>query len=218
MNEKIQKVLNFYLFTNVLKERIRSGVKVWHINKKRLESVAEHVYGVCMLAIAIDSEYDFNINIEKVIMLLVTHELEECYLGDLTPFDNISKDEKQLKGEEAVRIVLDGLIKKEDYLKLTKEYDAKITLEAKFANYCDKLEMMLQMKIYEDFGYSNLYDEKNANLVLQPWIKKLINGGSKTIADLFFDYHINAFEGDKTFEEIAKYAQENKFKKFDVEE
>ena len=37
MNEKIQKVLNFYLFTNILKERIRSGVKVWHINKKRLE-------------------------------------------------------------------------------------------------------------------------------------------------------------------------------------
>jgi len=40
-----------------------------------------------------------------------------------------------------------------------------VTNESKFDNYCDKLEMMIQMKIYEEGGYSNLYSSKNKYLV-----------------------------------------------------
>jgi hypothetical protein len=43
--EKINKVLDFYILTNSLKDKIRSGVSLWHISKDRLESVAEHIYG-----------------------------------------------------------------------------------------------------------------------------------------------------------------------------
>ena len=112
--EKINKVLEFYILTNNLKNQIRSGVTIWHISKERLESVAEHIYGTCMLAIALDSEYDFNIDIKKAILMLTIHELEECYIGDLTPFDNITKEEKIAKGEQAVSEILSGLIKKEE--------------------------------------------------------------------------------------------------------
>ena len=121
--EKINKVLDFYVLTNCLKDKIRSGVAIWHISKDRLESVAEHIYGTCMLAIALDSEYDFNIDIKKSIIMLTIHELEECYIGDLTPLDNITRVEKIEKGEQAVSEILSGLVKKEEYLELTKEYD-----------------------------------------------------------------------------------------------
>lgn len=204
-----KKILKFYLLTNTLKEKIRSGVSIWHIDKERLESVAEHVYGVCMLAIAIDSEYNFNIDINKVIIMLAIHELEECYIGDLTPFDEVSLAQKKLLGEEAVATILEGLIKKEKYLSLTYEYNDKQTKEAKFAHYCDKLEMMLQMKLYEDKGCSNLYKEENKQLLQKDWIQKLINNGALTVADLFFDYHMSNFEGNEIFENIAKLAQKN---------
>lgn len=210
---KINKVLDFYILTNTLKEKVRSGVELWHISKDRLESVAEHVYGVAMLAIAIDSEYDCDIDIKKAVLMLTIHELEECYIGDLTPFDNITREQKTEAGELAVSQILDGLVKKEEYLSLTKEYNAKKTKEAIFASNCDKLEMLLQMKIYEESGYSDMYKQENANLLKNTWVKDLINNGSKTLADLFFDYHLPSFEGNKTFENIANYAKNNKITK-----
>ena len=207
--EQINKVLDFYFLTNSLKDKIRSGVSLWNISKKRLESVAEHIYGTCMLAIALDSEYDFNIDIKKSILMLAIHELEECYIGDLTPFDNISREEKITKGEQAVSKILNGLVKKEEYLELTKEYNAKKTSEAIFANNCDKLEMLLQMKIYEELGYSDINQNENKILLENKWVKELINNGSKTIADLFFDFHISSFNDDIVFKNISNYAKKN---------
>ena len=59
-NRKIKNLLQFYLLATELKEKIRSGWKIWNIEKERVESVAEHIYGVCILAIAIDSEFNMD--------------------------------------------------------------------------------------------------------------------------------------------------------------
>ena len=68
---KIINLLKFYLLAIELKDKIRSGWKVWNIEKERVESVAEHIYGVCILAIAIDSEFDLDVDIYKIIVMLV---------------------------------------------------------------------------------------------------------------------------------------------------
>jgi len=96
------------MLTNNLKEEIRQGWVYWNIDKHRLESIAEHAYGVSMLAIAIDSEYDFDINIERVIKMLVLHELEEIIIGDMTPIDDVCDQEKLEKGRLAVSKILGG--------------------------------------------------------------------------------------------------------------
>ena len=44
-SEKIINALKFYLLATELKDKIRSGWKIWGIDKERIESVAEHVYG-----------------------------------------------------------------------------------------------------------------------------------------------------------------------------
>lgn len=162
-----------------------------------------------MLAIALDSEYDFNIDIKKAVLMLAIHELEECSIGDLTPFDNITREEKIEKGELAVSEILDGLIKKEEYLELTKEYNAKKTNEAIFASNCDKLEMLLQMKIYEELGYSDMYNEANAKLLENIWVKELISNGASTLSDLFFDFHTPSFGNELALKDIANYAKIN---------
>jgi len=211
--EKINKVLDFYILTNSLKDKIRRGVSLWHISKDRLESVAEHIYGTCMLAIALDSEYDFNIDIKKAILMLTIHELEEITIGDLTPFDNITREEKIEKGEQAVSEILSGLVKKEEYFQLTKEYNRKTTPEAIFASNCDKLEMLLQMKIYEELGYSDINKKENKSLLENNWVKELINNGSSSIADLFFDFHTPSFNEYIVFKNISNYAKLNSITK-----
>ena len=121
---KIKKVLQFYLLATKLKDMIRGGRIWWNVDRERVESIAEHIYGTCILAIAIDSEFDFSIDLEKVILMLVIHELEEIFIGDLTPFDQVSKEEKREKGKKAVEKVLEGLEKKEFYVSLTDEFNA----------------------------------------------------------------------------------------------
>ncbi|MBQ7140045.1 MAG: HD domain-containing protein [Bacilli bacterium] len=210
MDNKILNVLNFYVLATSLKDKIRSGWLKWNISKERLESVAEHIYGTCILAIAIDSEFDEKIDLNKVLKMLVLHELEEVIIGDFTPFDKISDEEKLRIGAEAVSKILDGLVKKEEYENLLNEFNSHKTNEAIYAFCCDKLEADLQAKIYSQEGYTNIYDERNKILLNDDRIKKLITNGSKNLADLFIDYDISKLSID-TFKQIALYIKDNDF-------
>ena len=104
-----KNVINYYVLCNKLKNIIRTGWKVWNVKSDRIESVAEHIYSVQMLAIAMYSEYKYDIDIKKVIMMLAIHELEEILIGDLTIFE-IKKDDKNKIGHEAIKKVLSNLI------------------------------------------------------------------------------------------------------------
>ena len=79
---KEENVIRYYVLCNKLKNVIRTGWKDWHVDRERIESVAEHIFGVQMLAIAMNSEYEYNVDISKVIMMLAVHELEEILIGD----------------------------------------------------------------------------------------------------------------------------------------
>lgn len=134
MNEE-KKVIEFYILANKLKNVIRSGWKIWKVKRERLESVAEHIYGVQMLAIAIYSQYKYDIDIKKVILMLAIHEIEEIYIGDLTQFE-ISINEKRKMGSEAVKKVLKNLLKKEELENLINEFEKK---RNKRSNICPSL-------------------------------------------------------------------------------
>ena len=91
-----KKIMQYYMLTYKLKDLVRSGWKFWHVKKERLESVAEHIYGTCMLAIGIWSETLPQVNLAEVLMTLAIHETEEIIIGDLTPFDE-GYSSKQIK-------------------------------------------------------------------------------------------------------------------------
>ena len=74
-------VVNFYVFCTKLKNLVRKGYKTWKVKRERVESVAEHIFGVQMFAIAMWSQYGYDVNIYKVIMMLAVHELEEIIMG-----------------------------------------------------------------------------------------------------------------------------------------
>lgn len=60
--KKEEKVINYYIICNRLKNVIRKGWKVWNVQRDRVESVAEHIFGVQMLAITMKSEYQYDID------------------------------------------------------------------------------------------------------------------------------------------------------------
>lgn len=73
---KEQNVINYYVICNRLKNVIRTGWKNWNVQRKRIESVAEHIFRVQMLAIAMKSEYQYDVDIMKVIFMLAIQKLQ----------------------------------------------------------------------------------------------------------------------------------------------
>ena len=194
--------MQFYLLATQLKYKIRSGwdEKHWNVSKERLESIAEHVYGTCILALAIDSEFETNLDISKVIKMLVLHELGEVVIGDITPFDNISPEEKMEKEHAAIKEVLGDLIKKEEYFALLFEFDERKTKEAIFAYHCDKLEANIQAKVYQDMGCQNSLDNQKDNVVFKSEkVQQMIKDGAKTAFDIWYEYDKSLYNDEKFF-------------------
>lgn len=208
-NQKIKNMLQFYLMATQLKDKIRRGWELWNIDRKRVESVAEHIYGTCILAISIDSEFDLNIDIYKVVMMLVLHEIEEVKIGDLTPFDKVTKEEKRKMGKQAVQEILNSLSKKADYIELIEEFEEMKTRESIFAKMCDKLEADIQCKLYCEEKSIDINKKENAHyLVENERIQKLLANGEKTLSDFFIENDRPIYK-EKIFEDIADFVKKN---------
>ena len=52
-----ENVIKYYVICNKLKNIIRKGWLDWNVKRDRIESVAEHVFSVQMLALSMKSEY-----------------------------------------------------------------------------------------------------------------------------------------------------------------
>lgn len=206
--QKIKNLLQFYLLATELKDKIRSGWKKWNINRERVESVAEHIYGTCILAIAIESEFELNIDIYKVVMMLVLHEIEEVKIGDLTPFDKITQEEKRRIGKQAVQEILNTLDKRVQYINLIEEFEEMKTKESIVAKMCDKLEADIQAKLYCEENCIDINNNSNKELLKDERVKKLLDKGAKTVADLFIENDRTIYK-EKIFEDIVNFVQKN---------
>ena len=205
---KAQNVIKFYKITNTLKTLIRKGWLNWHVKAERVESVAEHVYATQMLALAMYSEYKYELDIQKILYMLAIHELEETIIGDLT-YKEISKEEKEKIGHEAVENILKDLLSGEEIKQLIFEFDAKETKEALFAYHCDKLECDLQCKLYDEANLVDLKDQlesDNHNKNTIEGMKK----GEITWSYAWMNRDRPYYEKDQNFLEVLDYAIENK--------
>jgi len=212
MDEKIKNAMRFYLLATKLKYKIRSGwdKEHWNINSERIESVAEHVYGTCILAISLDSEFQLNMNMDKVLKMLTIHEIGEVLIGDITPFDNITIEEKTQLEHKAVEKVLGDLCNKEELFNLLCEFDEHISKESKFAYLCDKMEADIQAKVYEDMGCQHRLDEQENNVVFKsPIIGKMLEDGAQTAFDIWYEWDKSKFDGEPVFTKTLAYLKQN---------
>jgi putative hydrolase of HD superfamily len=144
-------ILNFFKTAANLKNISRQG---W-IDKLSLdspESVADHSYSMAIMGMVI-SDLE-NYNSEKILKMVLLHDLAESKIGDYTP-DQISKEKKkELENKaffEIVRNLPDSV--RTQYLKIWQEYQENNSPESKIVHQIDRLEMVLQAKLYQKEGY-----------------------------------------------------------------
>lgn len=206
--EKEKRVIDYYVLCNKLKDVIRTGWKDWSVQRERLESVAEHIFGVQMLAIAMKSEYNYDVDILKVIMMIAIHELWETVIWDLTEFQ-ISREEKERIEHEAVHKILKDLVDGDQLEKLFLEFDSHKTKEANFAYQCDKLECDLQCKLYDEEWCVDLNKQQSCNAAENEKVQQLLKE-NKTRSDMWLQYDSENIPYDENFKSMINYAQQHK--------
>lgn len=200
----IPSVIQFYTLCNRLKSLIRTGWQDWHVQASRLESVAEHIYGTQMLAIAMYSEFHYSLDLTKVLYMLAIHELGETVIGDLTQFQ-ISREEKSRIEHEAVHNILQGLLQADQIEALFLEFEVRETTEARFAYQCDKLECDLQCKLYDEACLVDLTQQGDNATCDDAQVKQLLQTGASW-SDMWLRFGQQRYDYDENFKAVSDYA------------
>ena len=206
--DKAERVVEYYVLCHRLKDIVRTGWKDWGVSRDRVESVAEHIYGVQMLAIAMWSEYKYDIDIRKVLCMLSVHELEETVIGDLTLFQ-IDRKAKADMGHQAVKEILSKLALGYSVEELIMEFDLRETEEARFAYQCDKLECDIQCRLYDEEGCVDLSAQEGNKTADDEVVKALLQSG-KSWSEMWLDFSQSRYSYDKNFSDVSNYAKNNK--------
>lgn len=209
---KNNNIIRFYMLANKLKTILRNGWLEIGIEKERTESDAEHIFGTLVLAIAIDSEYNLNLDMLKVLKTLTLHELEEILMPDYTIRSNITREEKKEKGKLCVHEVTLGLFKQEEIEMLLNEFNEQSTKEAKFCYLIDKIECDFQAKLYDLEGVMN-YSKAREDLKYYGDRAEEIERNSKVASDLWIEYDRPKYKDDPIFKDLI-----NDIKNIDVKE
>ena len=145
-------IISFYLQYSHLKNLYRQGylkVRLGLEWKDKCESVADHSWGLAMLAMSIIEKYKLDLDINKCMKLAIVHELGEIYTGDYTPQDGVSPDEKHSMEKENIKKLLEVVTFENDFLELWEEFEEEKTPESLFMKELDKLEFLMQSACYE---------------------------------------------------------------------
>lgn len=139
-----------------LKRLYRQGWLRRGVPPEQGESVADHVFSMALLAwFAADSLYP-GLDRDRVIRMVLVHELGEIYTGDIIPSDRVERAEKHRLERAAIEQVVGALPRAAEYLALWEEFEAGETPEARFVKQIDRLEMALQAAAYRHQGYGRM--------------------------------------------------------------
>ena len=204
---KEKNVINYYLLCNKLKNIVRTGWINWNVQRERIESIAEHIYGVQMLAIAMKSEFQYDVDLNKVIFMLAIHELGETIIGDLTQFQ-IDKREKEKLEHDAVHNILGTIIDGDVIERLFLEFDAHETPEAIFAYQCDKLECDIQSKLYDQEHCVDLNNQEGNDTMNNSLVRKLLAAGD-SFSSMWIKFGQRVYPYDDNFRAVSNYILNN---------
>ena len=142
LDEKLEKQIAFLLEIDKMKSILR---RTYHIDGARHENDAEHSWHLALYAITLAEYADEEIDISKVIKLVLVHDLVEVYAGDTYIYDEEGKKTQEKREKEAA-ITLFSLLPDDQahyFHSLIDEFNGKKTPEARFAGALDRLQPLL---------------------------------------------------------------------------
>ncbi len=139
--EAIKKILDFIVEIEKLKDVHR---KTRPVGLDRYENSAEHSWHVCLSALMLKEFANDAVDIDRVIKMLLIHDLGEIDCGDTIIY---ASETKKLKAEEAAGLQRILSMLPEDtaqkYMTLWYEFEAGVTSDSKYARAIDRVPPLL---------------------------------------------------------------------------
>ncbi|KAF9107496.1 HD domain-containing protein 2 [Mortierella sp. GBA35] len=150
MAQSVKGTLQFLHIVEKLKRTKRTG---W-VNSgiKPAESIADHMYRMGIMAMLID-EKTAGVDKNRCIKMAIVHDLAESLVGDITPYDGVTVEDKHTQERNAMHHLCHELLgwsaQAQEISGLWAEYEAAATPEALLVKDFDKFEMIMQALEYE---------------------------------------------------------------------
>lgn len=142
-NERLLKQIEFIVEIDKVKQVFRQNVV---IGTTRNENDAEHSWHLAIMAILL-SEYvvEKEINILKVIKMVLIHDLVEIDAGDTFCYDEKANEDKEQREKRAAERLFNILPsdQAEEFWELWCEFEELKTPEARFAACLDRLQPLI---------------------------------------------------------------------------
>jgi putative hydrolases of HD superfamily len=176
MNLSPSSLIEFYSQAENLKNTLRHS----YTSANRHESVAEHSWMLCLLALAVADQVSFEVDILHLLKLLIVHDLPEAITGDIPVFDkqavaSQAHQDEALAMQKLVSALPQPLQQK--FTALFEEYETRQTNEARLAAALDKAEAFMQHNLAlntwtdQDFEYqTNLHHPARKRFEIDPFI------------------------------------------------
>lgn len=141
---RLAQQIRFIIEVDKLKEVFRQTLLT---QSRRQENDAEHSWHLCLMVIVLAEHANTpDINVLRVLKMLLLHDLVEIDAGDTFAYDTARMaDQHEREARAADRIF--GLLPADqaaEFRALWDEFEARVTPEAKFAAAVDRFQPMLQ--------------------------------------------------------------------------
>lgn len=142
---KLQEQIKFLMEIDKVKGILRQSVILG--DTSRQENDAEHSWHMAICAMTLKEYVEFeNINMEKVLKMILIHDIVEILAEDTPAFSKFDKEEKFRKELAAAEKIF-GILPEEqykEYLKLWLEFENMESDDSKFANVFDRFQGFIQ--------------------------------------------------------------------------
>lgn len=143
MKDELEKCFEFILELEKLKAVER---RTKPIGLERYENSAEHSWQIALLALVLSNYSDEAVNIEKVLKMLLVHDIGEIDADDVFFFDDAGRLAAKEKEQAAMKRIF-GILPDEkaaELFALWNEFENGTSNEAKFARAVDRVMPVLQ--------------------------------------------------------------------------
>ena len=160
-------------------EKLKSVTRFNRTLDGRFENSAEHSWQGAIAAMVLQDYYPEKLNMEKVMSMLLIHDLGEIYAGDTWVFDDQKKLHSHDRELESIEKTM-SILPEEKYLNMKNswlEFEKGQSAEARYARVIDALVPLINHLEVSELNYNP--DNISSDMVLEK--KKFIKSESEEL-------------------------------------
>lgn len=153
-DSKTERFETLYKFMQVL-ETFHAVNRIIWLKSGRQENDTEHSFFLGMFVILFQNDLPRGVNLERLIKMVLIHDLPEIYTGDVFAFDTkgrIGKEEREMDAAKKLFAQLPQDLS-EEFLSLFVEFEERKTLESRIARAFDKLQPVVENILSDGRGW-----------------------------------------------------------------